>query len=324
MLVGDALTTAPGSKGLRKKVYLISPNLVVGWTGSLIVARQIIPDLFRRFYETEVRKWELDGFLTSYDVAQFASYDVRLVGWVIDGTPHCFTWHSGYPGQVFVNDSYVFGTGERYFQEITDPARAVVSGGSTGEQPDDPPKDFIAIYEALVHTGQAFFEELLFPEQWNPTFGFAYEILAYNEGRFKAVHTVSHIGWDYHWDSDSKTGTGRLAPFLARFIHNGNCSIIQRAIHNDLKVKSYKNYIVRPVYDNDIDPSLANSEFSIIADFYVHYILLRPYQKHPFRLCFVTSTGVNRQPLWVETSGGQPSIEIDTKFIDQIFIEAGA
>jgi hypothetical protein len=322
ILVGDAVTTALSYKGLRRKIYLISPNLVLGWTGYLRVAREIIPDIFRTFYNTQVEKEEFERFLTSYDTEQFGMLDVRLTGWLYNDVHNCFLWQSGYPSEVFYNDSYFEGTGEKYFEDVLRPDHAKVAGGSNPQTPNN--KEYFALYETLAHTGEAFFSELLFPEQWNQTFGFAYEIFGFIDGRFRAVHTVTHLGWDYYWEPISKTGTPRLATFAAKYIHRGDCSIIQQVNHKDLALTTYTNYIVMPVYDWHPSEEIVKAEFSFLSDFYVHYILLRPYTQYPIRLCFVTGSGEPRQPIWIEKQGNRIFAGMESEYVDEIFRKGGA
>src|SRR5688572_8557153 len=97
ILVGDALCTSIVSKSLKKKVYLISPNLVVGWTGFLRTARIVIFELFSRFSGKQVLFTELESALTRLSFPGMSEFGVKIVGWVVDDKPRCFIWQSSYP-----------------------------------------------------------------------------------------------------------------------------------------------------------------------------------------------------------------------------------
>src|SRR6266550_4655856 len=94
LLLGDFLLTVQDSIGTRKKVHLISPNLVVGWTGSKLAARTVLKELNDEFRDQHVTCAALEDFLTHYPTSDLGSLDTHLVGWVVDGEPRCFLWNS--------------------------------------------------------------------------------------------------------------------------------------------------------------------------------------------------------------------------------------
>ena len=69
VLVGDALCTAPDSKSLKKKIYMITPNLAVGWTGFSITAAAVIGEMRSAFAEQTVTRPDLESFFTSFNCA---------------------------------------------------------------------------------------------------------------------------------------------------------------------------------------------------------------------------------------------------------------
>lgn len=112
VLLGDFLLTADGQpSGLRKKIHLISSNLVVGWTGTLIAAIPVLKDLHSEFNGRHVSKDEFERFLKNYPPANFGSFSVLLIGWIIDGEQHCFWWNSERPVDLFYEPYVYFGTG---------------------------------------------------------------------------------------------------------------------------------------------------------------------------------------------------------------------
>src|SRR5712691_3902572 len=112
VLVGDALCTSKISRSLKKKVYLVSPNLVVGWTGYLRTAQIVIFELFSRFLGKHVGTSELETLLTTLNFPGMADFEAKIVGWIVDDQPKCFIWQSSYPKDVFYDAAYFEGSGE--------------------------------------------------------------------------------------------------------------------------------------------------------------------------------------------------------------------
>jgi hypothetical protein len=317
VLVGDSVTTGPANfKSLRKKIYIVSPNFVVGWTGYLRTARVLVTRVHERFFERQVTTEELEAFLTTFNVAQFGDFHVTLVGWVVQDRPRCFLWRSDYAHQIFYNDYYVEGSGERYFESLLTPNDVRTEGVS-----ENMPNNVQSVMNVLWCVGQAFFTEALDQSNRDQTFGFGYEVYCFYDGRFRAIHQLLFVAWDYEWDATSRTGRPRLAPFIAKYIFNGHHSIIQRLYRDQGKLE---NYAVKPVYDDMPGLDLSGLQFSFLADYYIHYVITRPHAIYPFRLCYITGSGPPRQGIWIEMENGRLSTGMDTKEIDQVFRDAGA
>jgi hypothetical protein len=71
-------------RGLCQKIAIVSPNLVVGWSGSYDTARDVISELRRRVvaerYTNEALQRDLNNLLPSYD----AKNSIGLVGFIRD------------------------------------------------------------------------------------------------------------------------------------------------------------------------------------------------------------------------------------------------
>ena len=83
ILLGDFLVTSNGDEaGTRKKICRISPNLAVGWAGSLIAATTVISEMRRRFDGARLSHRELHNFLVTYDEGNLKGLArVNLIGW---------------------------------------------------------------------------------------------------------------------------------------------------------------------------------------------------------------------------------------------------
>jgi hypothetical protein len=99
MMLGDFLITRGDERaGLRKKLRRLSPNVVVGWTGSVISAELALETLELALAHRATRN-DVEAALLGLDAADFASR-INLVGWVVDQQPQAFLWQSSAPSLV--------------------------------------------------------------------------------------------------------------------------------------------------------------------------------------------------------------------------------
>lgn len=321
VLVGDALCTSIVSKSLRKKVYLISPNLVVGWTGYLRTARIVIFELFSRFSGRLVASTELEAALTNLSFPGMSDYDVKIVGWVIDDKPKCFIWQSSYPTEVFYNATYFEGSGEQYFESVL--KSNILSGGDPPRAPHAFSNEVAAVQSTLVYCGEAFFNEVLAFDKWQETFGFAYEILVYAHGRFWPLGPTVYLGWEYQWNPTTQTGKAILSPFIAKMNFREHYSVLQKAIHEELRIKSCRNYPIRPVYDCVFNEDLKKLRFDLAADHYVHYFVTHPpVDGKVFRLCYVSGRTQAGDKVALTFKDGLPMFDVNTSVFDEFFKQA--
>ena len=118
LLLGDFMISG-GARGYTlKKVHLISPNLVVGWTGHLFLAKSLLRDLHNKFNGVRVSKEELEQFLINYPVDNSSSMLVHLVGSIIDDKRYCFLWNSSHPQRLFYESYHVDGSGATVFENM--------------------------------------------------------------------------------------------------------------------------------------------------------------------------------------------------------------
>lgn len=318
VLVGDALCTSTVSRSLRKKVYFISPNLVVGWTGYLITARTVIFELSARFWGKQVTTAELENALCNLSFLGMADFDVKIVGWLIDDQPRAFIWQSSYPKEVFYNAYYFEGSGEQYFESVL--KSHIVTGGDPPRTPHKFSKEIAAVQETLVSCGEAFFSEILASEKWQETFGFAYEVLVYAYERFWPLGPTVYVGWQYRWNVATQTGEAVLSPFIAKMNFRQHYSILQKASHNNLRIEKCRNYPIRPVYDCDIKEDLSKLRFNIDADHYVHYFVTNPpVNGQLFRVSYVCGRTQPGDKVTLTFNDGVPCFDVNTTAFDEMF-----
>lgn len=90
-------------------------------------------------------------------------------------------------------------------------------------------------------------------------------------------------------------------------------SILQKAIHDELRIKSCRNYPIKPVYDCVINEDLKKVRFDLTADHYVHYFVIHPpVDGKVFRLCYVSGPTQDGDKVALEFSDGSPSFNVNT------------
>jgi hypothetical protein len=320
VLVGDALCTAPDSQSLKKKIYLIAPNLAVGWTGYSLTASSVVGELRSIFAEKIATRSDLEAFFGGFSCPGMYERDVKIVGWIIDDQPSPFIWHSSYPSEVFYNDFYYEGSGEQYYESVI---RSSLLSGTSPNRSGHIDVALSAAHSALTHCGQAFFSEQLDYANWDRTFGFAYEVIVYGYGRFWPLGRTMYLPWTYYWNPETKTGNAELAPRLWGMNFLGEYSVLQRADHDDLKLSACRNYPIRPVYPHEIDrEEIRKLRFTASADFYVHYFVLHPPQINGLRLglCIVGDRTSDKVSVYQTNEGVR--FRANTTFLDETFRQA--
>jgi hypothetical protein len=320
VLVGDALCIAPDSQSLKKKIYLITCNLAVGWTGYSITAASVIGEMRSIFREKTATRSDLESFFTGFNCPGMTEREVTIVGWIIDDQPSPFIWHSSYPSEVFYNDSYFEGSGKDYYESVT---RSSLLSGTSPNRSGYIDVALSAAHSALSHCGQAFFSEQLDYCTWDRTFGFAYEVIVHGYGRFWPLGRTMYLPWTYYWNPQTETGTAELASRLWRMNFLGDYSVLQRADHDDLKLSACRNYPIRPVYPYSIDrEQIRKLRFSASADFYVHYFVLHPPEISGLRLglCVVGDRTSDKVSVYQTDNGVR--FRASTTFLDETFRQA--
>jgi hypothetical protein len=320
VLIGDALCTAPDSQSLKKKIYLITSNLAVGWTGYAITAASVIGEMLSTFKDKTATRSGLESFFAGFSCPGMVEREVRIVGWIVDDQPSPFIWHSSYPSEVFYNDFYFEGSGEQYYESVTQ--SSLLSGTSPGRS-GSVDVALSAAQSALSHCGQAFFSEQLDYATWDRTFGFAYEVIVYGYGQFWPLGATMYLPWTYYWNPQTETGTAELEPHLWKMNFLGDYSVLQKADHDDLKVLACRHYPIRPVYSYAIDrEQIRKLRFTASADFYVHYFVLHPPQISGLRLglCLVGDRTSDKVSVYQSDKGVR--FRANTTFLDKTFREA--
>ncbi len=179
VLFGDFLITGGVVKSTNKKIYKISPNFVIGWTGRKIEALGIFRDIFSKFEDKVVTIREVEEFLTRIPEDKYAQ-NLHLIGWVIDKkAPYCFLWNIQYPQELFFAPYHTDGSGSEKFNELMmqDVAGSPFESLETITQQ--------AIYSVLSKATQLYSDEAMERINQGRGFGHGYELLYFNGPEFQ-------------------------------------------------------------------------------------------------------------------------------------------
>jgi hypothetical protein len=317
VLVGDMAITRNGDRkfrSLRKKIYRISPNFVIGWTGYEIIAKKIISSLWKTFKDKTVKKESLEDYLINFEAKDFGSLYTKFIGWIIDYEPHCFLWNCLYPKQIFYNQSYIDGSGKGYFENLKQ------QSWQHGNSNLLPQIDKI-ILSILSDISKMRFEESLYKKTWDISFGAAYDILLFINGSFKFIPSIIYIGWDYHWNSSKETGVLEQAPIIMKYNYMGDFSILQEALFGKYYDGRTINYLSRPLYDEMKIADLSNYPLSLQSYYYVNYFRFMENGKKIFITILAIQNITNEGPMKIDYNSIPPVIMFDNKELDKIYLK---
>lgn len=311
VLISDMALTKKDMRSLLRKAYIIAPNLAVAWAGHAIVAKIVIEDMRKVFSCSKPTKDTVEKFFTSYSAEDFGSLHTNFIGWIVDESPICFRWNCLYPKELFYDESFVEGSGEGYFENLRN--QNLEEGGS------ESPPGCQSTFTVINQVARARFRESLYNSSWDLSFGASYDIFVLEGRCFRFVRSLVYIGWDYHWDSDKKTGVLQQAPVLMKHNCMGDYSILQEALHGDHYDRVTINYLARPVFDNMPDIDLSNFPLTIESDYYANYFIFREKGKVIFEVFLTIQKITNDGPLKIEVRDGAYYLHYDTEELNAIY-----
>jgi hypothetical protein len=318
ILLGDFLVTAQDQCGTRKKIHLISPNFVIGWTDHRFAAQIVLRELDERFHGQHVSQTHVEDFLTHYPPSDLGSLGFLLVGWIVDGGPHCFLWNSLYPHEMFYSSDHLVGIGAPVFQGFLDnPGYLAASAGL--------PKVERAVLFSLTQCCRLISDEVLAGANQETGFGFAFEILYFDGQQFRFVDDISYSFFDILYDVRQSLIFPHFHGAIVKYRSFESYSVVQINLPNENRMRFF---VMTPVFDDmpdlltripGIDVS-RNQSFSAKSDYYCVY-----YRVH-------TSDGILRHGAIVHRSSdpgnlvtvtrdseGGEHFEVDFGFIRQLY-----
>jgi len=314
LLLGDFMISR-GARGYTlKKVHLVSPNLVVGWTGHLFMAKPILRDLHNKFNGVRVSREGLEQFLTNYPVDNSSSMLVHLVGWIVDDAPRCFLWNSSYPQELFYEPYHVDGLGATVFENM------LRSRGKVGIQGTRTSNVDQAVYFALTQSCILMSDEVLARNNQQMGFGHGYEVLYYDGQQFKFIDDILYTTWDFYYDVNSKGGDFRFYPAVYKYRSFDYYSVVQ--IYNFETTVTDFNAIT-PAFDDmpnlfDNIPGIditKGTSFPIASNFYCLFFRFQASDNLSSTGSLVFPAGQPNLPFYIDKANGKEHLNFKFDFL---------
>lgn len=222
MLIGDYLLTSNGRPfGARKKICRIALNFAVAWTGSLVVAEEVVTALRERFTHGPTLD-DVRGYLTSLDLeATHGRHErsILLIGWVLGESNCCFLWNSQWPKEVFPGDTHFAGSGSHMIFQLA------LQGERTAGPKDLP--GFDPVLEVLQSAIVLMMDEVGEQEHRAAGFGLGYEILYARHSSFQYVEDTSYFFAQSYFDGSGRHLRTEIVPRVFGNFVLGEFSVFQ-------------------------------------------------------------------------------------------------
>lgn len=180
----------PSPVGLRQKVSLISENLVMGWSGNYLTAKDILHDLYWESQIEPFTRESLGQYLQARRII-LREQGVSLLGYIEDEEGIARIGYGHYPTMTKEHGEIGYiGLGSRSLDQLlyrVPEGPSVINGDlDIADQ---------AIHYALSLTGLMIVDEFSTDVPMRQLFGGGYEIAYSSDGRFHKLDNVSYLFW---------------------------------------------------------------------------------------------------------------------------------
>jgi hypothetical protein len=312
VLIGDFLITGGGQESTKKKIYKVSPNFAVGWSGPAFVAAPILRSLFSEFEDKTVTRSEVEAFFTNRPKDELSNLRFFIVGWVIDEHPHCFLWNILCPTKLFYEPYYVIGSGTQKFQELMTRKSMEGSWGSKRNNVEQ------AIFSALSKATELYSDENLDRMNRRERFGHGYELLYFDGKEFKYVENIAFFGMDIYLNLDDDF-SGRSQPyeFWYRYHSLSNSSFLQIL---NLRTGAMTLELIDPVFNcRWKDAAFEFTAGSFIADYYCIYLQVQTTQGDAYRASLVLAENKEGPSRYAKLENGVYRFELGRDLMKFIY-----
>ena len=302
--------------GFRKKIYIISPNLAVGWTGHLIVAKNIISQIISQFGGKHASLEAFEQFMKQ--MRDFENNDMMalIIGWLINGeNSYCFLWNSSFPGELFYDSRFYVGSGENFAKELMKP----LDISSSTENFDSPAEQ--SIFSSLAKLSTALTSEIVSGKNLLDYFGFVYEVIYFDRTKFKQVNKITYLIWEFLWDPTTKQGRVTYPRTLVGYENHKKYSLV-----TTIKLRNYPDCdvnttVIGDIFDEAGSDNNSAKQKTLKADYYCNFINFKSTKGLSFWGPLVVSDETPNQPMWHRYQNNLDIFELDTGFITQMYLQ---
>jgi hypothetical protein len=263
-LVGDVvLSDGEGKRiGHAGKLYVLPPNVAIGWSGKLTLATTAITRLRHELRHRVATVEDLEEALSNLeDLRERPNEKLEITGWIVTPIgPKVIRWASHYRPVTVCDAENDIGSGGRDLRRmLVEPP--IGEGNSQGH--DQAPMKLISGFM------EARFEEMLLRDTWPQTWGAAYDAIVYQEGAFRWLPKLTYVGWDVRLDGDDRITEIKQAPVVFTQEHAHPCTLMLA------KVVGAADHEVKVSYpiDHEPDPDLyLGWRYSVVSPYYANYL----------------------------------------------------
>ncbi len=276
-MVGDVVLTTHGDRfegGYAGKIYVLAPNVAMGWSGKLTLAslaiRRVREGLGGRVATTE----DLGRVLDSLGDLRGGRDSLDLTGWIVAAEgPRVIRWASYFDPVRFSDTENAIGDGGAALRRML--AEPEIGMGNSEGYDTAPLKLVSGFLEAR-------FEEAFQGRDWPRTWGAAYDALAFQEGNFRWLPKLSYVGWDVHLDEQDRIVSITQAPVIFTQEHVHPCTLMfTKPVGSTDHEVQVSTPIDRAV---DIDAFLRRP-YSAASYYYANYFRVFEPSNHLLKLC---------------------------------------
>lgn len=240
---------------------------------------------------------------------------LTLVGWLVADQPLRVWWCSDSPSDLrHATENIFVGTGAERMRGIYE-GKDRVSTNLTGAR--------AATLHAVMVFGALRFQEMLFPRDWDKSFGFAYEALFFDGHQFVWGPGITYVGWTVRVDEHGCALTVERAPVVLTQRSEGDYLLIQGKSalephwHNSVSVSVDEIPLSAPTL-TALEHLFSRRAFVPLADSYVNYFIFLQADRWWLVPCAVDrsdSDGI----MWAESDGSEVRFLVNHQRLTTIF-----
>ena len=267
-LVGDVVLTLDGKRldvGAGK-VYVVAPNVVLGWSGTAVLARPAFVRIINELGGRVATLRDIENAFDKLDVLRaYRGKTLDLTGWVItDAGAKGIRWTTRSRPPLFDEVDHSIGSGGSTLRGYLSPPAASFSNT---EGVDVVPMKVIAGFMEGRH------EEMLRGNAWPLSWGKAYDAIVLQKGLFRWLDKLTYIGWEVTVDGNDRVESVKQAPVVFTQERHHPCTVLFTKTVGD--VRQARVELSTPVFP---DPRKLDDDvyylkpYTAVSPYYANYL----------------------------------------------------
>lgn len=316
-LIGDFLITKNGeSHSVSKKILKLTDNIAIGWTGHLLAAQVILPDI--RHLINDRAYLSADDFkqlLTEDLQVDCGNLSIHLIGWIVDeNEKFCFRWNSSYPIELYFSHSMFDGSGEPFAKKIIS-EQGIISTEKSDEAPDSN-----WLEKALLITCGRLMNTEIFEKSISHDFysGFCFESIFFSEEKkFKEIDEILYFGMTFTFDENNRAISSTLTDKIIKYESIGKVSKVSVSTKS---LNTTEIHLITEPGDENTDYYKSYGSWSgFLSKFYCIGIKLESPTHKPFYSILIDIPKDGESEITKRTTKENLGVNISRSLIEQIY-----